>query len=214
MVQVDISKIINIYDSRIIKIYCWLRFKILHLRFLEEIGQYFPNSGRILDIGCGFGLFSLYYAKKYPHLQFTGIDINPKRIQIARKAANNLSLSNVNYEVADARSYEYGFDFSGAYMLDIIHHIPRSSVQPLLQQLYKKLNKNSRLIIKEVETTPVLKRWFTYTLDKIMDVNAEVNYWDKRELINIIDSQGFEVFHHSMLDILPYPHILYVCRKI
>jgi predicted RNA methylase len=46
----------------IIRLYCFVRFKIIHLRFLEEIEQYLPNEGDILDLGCGFGLFALYIA--------------------------------------------------------------------------------------------------------------------------------------------------------
>ena len=34
--------------------------------FLDEIGQYLPRGGRILDFGCGFGLFSLYFALRSP----------------------------------------------------------------------------------------------------------------------------------------------------
>ena len=34
------------------------------LRFLEEIEQYLPDHGTILDLGCGFGLFSLYIAAR------------------------------------------------------------------------------------------------------------------------------------------------------
>jgi len=213
MSQSDISEIIKVYDSRIIRAYCWGRFKILHHHFLDEIGQYLPKSGLILDIGCGFGLFSLYYAKQFPNLEILGIDINTVRIQIAKQAAKMLSLSNVEYEVANATSYECRTSLDGAYMLDIVHHIPRNTVMPLLKQFHKKLNQNCRLIIKDVQTKPAYKRWFTYTLDKIMDMRAEVNYWEQRELMTLIQSLGFEVFYHSMVDLLPYPHILYICQK-
>ena len=104
MSQNNINEIINVYDSKIIKAYCWGRFKILHQRFLDEIGQYLPVSGRILDIGCGFGLFSQYYAKQFPNLEIHGIDINAERIRMARHAVGRLGLLNVSYEVCGHNS--------------------------------------------------------------------------------------------------------------
>ncbi len=85
----DIAEIISVYDSKIVKAYCWGRFKIMHQQFLDEIGQYLPESGQILDMGCGFGLFSLYYAKKFPGLSIIGIDINEARIQMAQKSCHS-----------------------------------------------------------------------------------------------------------------------------
>jgi len=213
MTNDHIGEIIRAYDAGIIRAYCWARFKIMHLRFLEEIGQYFPVSGNILDIGCGFGLFSLYYAKKFPQLAISGIDINPKRITIAQRASHKLHLHNVNYSVGDVTSFSCDKSLDCVYMLDIIHHIPRFAVKPLLEAIYNRLRKGARLIIKDVETQPAWKLWFTYALDKLMDRKTKVNYWDQLELKTLLTDVGFRVYSHSMLDVLPYPHIIYICEK-
>jgi 2-polyprenyl-3-methyl-5-hydroxy-6-metoxy-1,4-benzoquinol methylase len=213
MFQSDINDIINVYDSKIVRAYCWVRFRILHQRFLDEIGQYLPDTGRVLDIGCGFGLFSQYYAKRFPDLHILGIDINANRIDMARRAAKKLGLRNVDYEIADVTAFRGAADFDGAYMLDIAHHIPRVALQPLVEQIYTVLNLGCRFLIKDVNTTPAAKLWFTYLLDKAIDVKAELNYWAEDEMLTLVRAAGFEAFYHSMVDLLPYPHILYVCRK-
>ena len=209
----DIAEIISVYDSKIVKAYCWGRFKIMHQQFLDEIGQYLPESGQILDMGCGFGLFSLYYAKKFPGLSIIGIDINEARIQMARKAATVLSLSNVRYEIADAITYECSTTLNGAYMLDIVHHISPETVRPLIRKIHALLHPGSRLIIKDVKTAPAYKRWFTFLLDKLLDPQAPLNYWKEQDMTDLLIAAGFEVFRHAMVDILPYPHILYICQK-
>ena len=209
----DITEIISVYDSKIVKAYCWGRFKIMHQQFLDEIGQYLPESGQILDMGCGFGLFSLYYAKKFPGLSIIGIDINEARIQMARKAATVLSLSNVRYEIADAITYECSTTLNGAYMLDIVHHISPETVRPLVRKIHALLHPGSRLIIKDVKTAPAYKRWFTFLLDKLLDPQAPLNYWKEQDMTDLLIAAGFEVFRHAMVDILPYPHILYICQK-
>jgi ubiquinone/menaquinone biosynthesis C-methylase UbiE len=213
MANDHIGEIISVYKAGLIRAYCWARFKIIRPKFLDEIGQYFPRAGNILDIGCGFGLFSLYYAKKFPQLQISGIDINAKRIALAQSASQKLHLHNVSYTVGDVVSLSFDQSLDCVYMLDIIHHIPRSAVKPLIETIYNRLQKGARLIIKDVETQPAWKVWFTYTLDKLLDLKAEVNYWDQSELKCLLTDVGFRVYSHSMLDILPYPHIIYICQK-
>ena len=86
------AQIISAY-SGVIRLYAFVRFKIIHLRFLEEIEQYLPNAGTILDLGCGFGLFSLYMAACKPNARVIGLDINARRLQIARNAAEKLGIA-------------------------------------------------------------------------------------------------------------------------
>src|SRR5258706_6556805 len=100
-----IRSVIRAYDDPIVRAYCWGRFWILRQRFLDEIGQYLPARGRVLDLGCGFGLFSLYYASAHPALTVEGFDLNPRRIEMARAAARRLGLGNVRYEVGDVMAY-------------------------------------------------------------------------------------------------------------
>jgi hypothetical protein len=79
--------------------------------------------------------------------------------------------------------------------------------------LYQALAPGGMLIVKDVTTKPAYKRWFTWALDKAMDAQAEVNYWTKRDLEARLRRSGFIVHSHAMIDLLPYPHQLYVCRK-
>jgi ubiquinone/menaquinone biosynthesis C-methylase UbiE len=212
--QQAIREVITAYSDPIARAYCWGRFLILRQRFLSEIGQYLPRHGAVLDIGCGFGLFSLFYAQTIPDLRIYGVDLNSKRIAMASAAAERLGLANVRYAVENATALTLPQNFNAAYMLDIIHHIPRAAVRPLLAQIYTRLSPGGRLIIKDVHTRPMLKRWFTHALDKAMDPTAQVNYWERNELLALLESIGFEVFTHAMEDILPYPHQLYVCKRV
>jgi SAM-dependent methyltransferase len=208
-----IRRIIRAYDDPIVRAYCWVRFWILRQRFLDEIGQYLPESGPVLDIGCGFGLFSLYYASIPPELHVEGLDRNPRRIAMARAAARKLGLENVAYEVGDVMDFKGNETFDAAYMLDIIHHIPEAAVRPLLEQVRKILPAGGRLLIKDVDRRPFFKRWFTHALDKVMDPGAPVRYWEPDDLARLLHDIGFTVHRHLMVDILPYPHILYVCER-
>ncbi len=209
----SVLRVIRAYDDWIVRGYCWGRFWILRQRFLDEIGQYLPARGRVLDLGCGFGLFSLYYASVLPEVRLQGLDRNPRRIAMARTAARRLGLANVRYDVGDVMDFRGGEGFDAVYMLDIVHHIPVEAVRPLLEQVAKVLPPEGMLVIKDVDRTPAYKRWFTLALDKLMDPATPVHYWEAGELTALLSDIGFSVRRHLMVDILPYPHVLYICRR-
>ena len=75
---------------------------ILRQTFLQEIGQYLPREGRVLDLGCGFGLFSLYFAIDAPERQMIGVDLDANRIESARECARRLDVANVDYTAQNA----------------------------------------------------------------------------------------------------------------
>jgi 2-polyprenyl-3-methyl-5-hydroxy-6-metoxy-1,4-benzoquinol methylase len=210
MHSATVRRIIRAYDDPIIRAYCWGRFGILRQRFLDEIGQYLPDEGVVLDIGCGFGLFSLYYAATGPGRVLRGLDANGRRIGVARRAAGRLGLDNAVYETGDARDFKGDGEVSAAYMLDIVHHVPASSVPPLLRALRRSLPAGGRLLVKDVEDRPAHKRAFTWLLDKAMDPTAPVHYWSGEALARALGEAGFRVHRHLMVDWLPYPHVLYI----
>ena len=212
MHSATVRKIIRAYDDPVVRAYCWARFGILRQRFLDEIGQYLPDTGPVLDIGCGFGLFSLYYAATGPGRLLRGLDVNRRRIALARRAATRLGLDNVAYEEADARDFKGDGEIAAAYMLDIVHHVPPSSVPPLLAALRRALPAGGRLVVKDVDTRPAPKRWFTWLLDRAMAPATPVHYWRADDLTAALSRAGFVVRRHLMVDLLPYPHVLYVCE--
>ena len=207
-----VRSIIRAYDDPLVRAYSWVRFGILRQRFLDEIGQYLPDEGPVLDIGCGFGLFSLYYAASGPRRFVRGLDRDGRRIALARRAASRLGLDNVAYTEGDARDFKGDGGAAGAYMLDIVHHIPPETVPPLLRQLRRGLVPGAPLLVKDVDTRPAAKRWFTWALDKAMAPSAPIHYWSADELQGALEAAGFRVRRHLMVDLLPYPHVLYVAE--
>jgi 2-polyprenyl-3-methyl-5-hydroxy-6-metoxy-1,4-benzoquinol methylase len=207
-----VRSIIRAYDDPVVRAYCWVRFGILRQRFLDEIGQYLPEEGTVLDIGCGFGLFSLYYAATGPRRVVHGVDMNGRRIALARRAAGRLGLDNVEYVEGDARDFKGDGEVQGAYMLDIVHHIPPETVGPLFRRLRRCLVPGACLLVKDVDTRPAPKRWFTWALDKAMGPTTPVHYWSAEDLQAELQASGFRVRRHLMVDLLPYPHVLYIAE--
>jgi 2-polyprenyl-3-methyl-5-hydroxy-6-metoxy-1,4-benzoquinol methylase len=212
--ETPLKRIVEAYDNPIVRTYCTIRFMILRLRFLDEIGQYLPPSGQVLDVGCGFGLFALHFAIQNPGLRIRGFDLSERRVNMARRAAERLGMRNVQFDVADAARFRFESPISAAYMLDLVHHIPEPSVAPLVHTIAANLEPGGRLLVKDIEPSPSYKLGFTWALDKLMDYKAPVRYWAPEEIQPLIERAGFVVHRHRMIDYLPYPHILYVSTRL
>lgn len=207
------SRIIAAY-SGIIRLYCFIRFKIIHIRFLEEIEQYLPNEGEILDLGCGFGLFALYIAARKPDSQVIGLDVNERRLQIARQAAEKLGIGNVHFIHQDLRAWRPDEKIAGAYALDVFHHMPVESGNRLLRDLSRCLQTGGRLLFKDIDTQPRAMLWFTYLLDAMMSPRDDFHYRSASAWQTQLAASGFApIYLHYLWDVLPYPHILLICDK-
>ncbi len=207
-----IRRIVDSYRDFITRSYAKVRFTILRQPFLEEIDQYLPPAGRILDLGCGFGLFSLYFAALAPGRRIHGVDLDAKRIARAGKSARRLGLDNVKYETRNALEWDAVEPFDAIYLLDLVHHLPRSAVPVFLAKVRSLLQPDGILVIKDVADRPRYKMLFTLLLDRLMVGLEPIYYWPPVELTGLLRGLGFEVFRHRMTDVLPYPHMLYVCR--
>lgn len=208
-----VGRIVSTY-SGIIRLYAVIRFRIIHLRFLEEIEQYLPEEGEILDLGCGFGLFSLYMALCRPRAQIIGLDIDQGRLAVARSSARKLGVSNVSFVHQDLRAWAPERRIAAAYALDILHHVPVESGNRLLEALFAHLEPGGRLLLKDIDTAPRSMLAFSYLLDLLMSPRGPHAYRSAGAWRRQLAALGFApVYLHYMWDVLPYPHILLVCSK-
>lgn len=208
-----INAIVASYRDPVIKAYSQVRFIILRQAFLEELDQWLPKEGRVLDLGSGFGLFSLYFATTQPKRHVVGVELNAKRVKEAQRSAEQLGLRNVEYHNADVLEWEAAGQFDAIYMLDVVHHLPREGVQSFLGRLSKLLKPGGIMLIKDVSDRPRYKMWVTLALDRLMVGREPIHYWSPQVLAELLTGLGFEVKRHTMNDVLPYPHVLYICTR-
>ena len=112
---------INFYE----KPYTWHEYKknyflspvaltqdIFQSLILEEIRYKKPK--KILEVGCGIGLNLFYFAKKFPKIEFVGIDISPRGIEICKKENRfkNLNFIECNALNLPFKSNEFEMTYS------------------------------------------------------------------------------------------------------
>lgn len=208
-----LSKIVDAYDSSIIRAYCKARFTIININILQMLALCLRGKGRILDIGCGFGLFGCYFATMYPEIQYTGFDTNEQRIEQANRAASRLGLTNVRFNCGDARDLRITGTYDAVLLVDLLHHINDEEKAKLLKSCSLSLVPNGRLIIKEVTTHPFPKIAFTWILDVLMTRGFDMWFWDETRFYELLSETFDRVEMYPIIDWLPYPHIIYLCEN-
>lgn len=53
-------------------------------------------SGKILDLGCGYGVIGIILATTFPQITVDMIDITDRAISLSKENANNLNINNIN----------------------------------------------------------------------------------------------------------------------
>lgn len=207
-----LRRIIRSYDSRVVRWYCSARFLIININILHILGLCLRGRTRVLDVGCGFGLFGCYFALRYPHLRYHGIDISSGRIAAAQQTAERLGLTNVRFECRDARSLTLDDEYDAAIMLDLMHHLPLEGKRHILEVLTHRLSPRGCIIIKDVLRRPAWRLFFTWVLDVIMTRGFDMWYWDTRQFREAVGSE-FTLESYPIADWLPYPHVVHYFER-
>ena len=70
----------------------------------------FPDSGNVLDLGCGWGPISLAIATFSPETTLWALDVNARSMELASKNAEKLGLSNIKIVTAEQVPQDLKFD--------------------------------------------------------------------------------------------------------
>ena len=179
--------------------------------------KWFPESGTILDVGCGHGLLaaSLMMAGCAKERRYLGIDHDEEKIRIAESA----QISNIRFmtqDIADVPSESYDC----VSLVDVLYCVPLGQWPDLLGHCTRVLKNGGMLIVKEAIDRPMWKRWFTYIEEflaiKVFKITkgASPHFESVDVYRSYITMSGAGVDHVHRLDSWrPYPHCLFVARK-
>jgi len=202
-----ISKVINLYPLFWPKIYAFLRSMILPI---DKIERLLPPEGRILDVGCGFGFTSLYFALKNGNRFIVGSEISAKRIALAKKISKEVK--NVAFKTSSLIE-EKNEKFEAILAIDLLHHISHEQKKQFFKKASSSLNPHGLLIIKDIDKKPIFKYIWNYLHDSIMVKFAKLYFYSSDQHKDLILKSGFRIIKYGKFKNLLYPHIFYVCQK-
>jgi 2-polyprenyl-3-methyl-5-hydroxy-6-metoxy-1,4-benzoquinol methylase len=196
------------------RVYSRIRFSILRPKLLSVMDLLLPDEGRILDVGCGFGLFAAYFGQTQSRREIIGIDPNARRIAMAERVARQLQLKRHRFISGDVRDANLQGPFDAVYMLDVMHHIPADAQRGVLERIYDMLVPGGVLLMKDITTEPHYQLVFTEMLDRVMVGRDEpLAYRHHRAWGELLTEIGFRTRIVRVPDVLPYPHVVISATK-
>jgi len=79
---------------------------------------------KVIDVGCGTGHTTIALAKNFPGIQFMGIDITDKSLEVGRIRAKKSNITNITFQNVDIRKdFAIPGEFKVALCLGVLHHV-------------------------------------------------------------------------------------------
>jgi 2-polyprenyl-3-methyl-5-hydroxy-6-metoxy-1,4-benzoquinol methylase len=175
-------------DSSLLdRLYVQLRWFTNHFEFIETL---IPKKGKILDVGCGYGLCTNYIALKAPDRVVMGVDFSRKRVSIATKTSKYVK--NVKYLLNDVNDLKQG-KFDIILMTDFLHHISPAEQDKAIAYASKNLKRGGKLIIKDLFKESSLTYFTYYFIDRfILNFGGKVYYFSEESIMDRLKMAGFE----------------------
>ncbi len=177
----------------------------------EKVESYIPNSGKILDFGCGYGILSNFLALNQSDRDVLGMDLNRKRIDVAKRSIKGRK--NISFRCIPFGGLKLS-TFDAVVMTDVLHHIDENEINSILRSVWQCLRPGGKLVILDVDRRPILKFLITYLIDRMLNPNTGLYYRSVESMQHFIAQFPFRIermvpSHKG----LPLSDIIYVCSK-
>lgn len=175
-----------------------------------------PESGRLVDVGCGRGiLLALLAASRSPRsdLELVGVDTSRHAIRVARAGVP----ARVELTVVDAGAY-HPPRAAAIVLLDVLHYLPFEAQERLLRRAAAALEPAGRLLIREADRSPTWRFRLTAAAERARamlrgHLGQRFEFRSLGELEGALRYLGLEVESVPMDEGTPFRNVLLVARK-
>ncbi len=136
------------------------------------------ENAKVADIGCGYGVISIFLAKKYQTFKFTMVDVNNRVLELSKK---NIELNKIENEVEVLESSSFD-NVEGNF--DIVLTNPpiragKKIVHKIMTDSYKHLNTQGELwvVIQKKQGMASCKKLLEDTFSMVEVVTKNKGYY-------------------------------------
>lgn len=121
----------------------------------QQMASAMPASGRIVDLGCGWGLLSFALVRGSPRRNVVGVDHDPDRLRLANRAAELVPVaSRPTFELGDVTKYLETLprgSLAAVAMIDILHYFEPATQRALIANAIRALRPGGRLLVRDID---------------------------------------------------------------
>ena len=183
---------------------------------LAVVERYVPNQGFIVDLGCGHGLFACVMRESAPQRRVLGIDLDPRKIEVARGAIQDTQW--LRFEVGDIVKQPPP-KCDAVTIVDVLYLLSFEDQEQVLKNAASALGEGGPLIVKSQEKRVDPRYALTYAQEMITVSlgftrgGRERFYFPTREeALAMFERAGFKVDVIEMPN-RPYTDVVYLARK-
>lgn len=196
-------------------IYC--RLRLLTCPF-GRISEFVPARGRILDLGCGFGVLSFLLSASLPSRQIIAVDCRAERLRSSARVAEENGFESLSFVQGDILSLPYPGPADCILLVDVLYQLPFEEKIAVIRKCYETLANDGVLLVKETDAGPGWKALFCYLQEiifaRLIKLNRErVEPLTCAAWMKLLAEEGLSVGIRRIDKGYPYPHVLFVCRK-
>ncbi len=136
---------------------------------------HFPKieGNRLLEIGCGNGVQSLYVKENYSPAEVTGLDFNPENVVLAREIASDRCHTNVGFVYGDAQKMTAIADASYDHVLNVESAFHYPDKNAFFGEIFRVLKPGGTYVIADI----LLKPNRRHVLLRLWERLLSQNYW-------------------------------------
>ncbi|MBC2379175.1 class I SAM-dependent methyltransferase [Listeria welshimeri] len=154
-------------------------------KLLIEAFELEEKSGKILDVGCGYGPMGLTVAKEFPESQIEMVDVNLRALELAKENAELNKISNTNIYESSVYDNVTATDYQA-----IISNPPiragKKVVHAILEEAFAHLRKNGELwiVIQKKQGGPSAEKKMEEVFGNVETVTKDKGYFIFRSIKN------------------------------
>ena len=176
-----------------------------------------PAGGRVLEVGCGHGLLSLYLALTSPAREVHGIDVDEDKLAAARGAAARGGLS-CTFERVEGGGLPHG-PWDAVAIVDVLYLLAADDQKVLLAACAAALAPGGALVVKEMAPVPRWKAVWNAAQEtaavRVLGITEgrELTFLPPAELGAAMAAGGLALEARPLHRGYPHPHYLLVGRR-
>ena len=179
----------------------------------EQLLAWVPETGRVVDVGCGAGLLLGLIGALRPGVSGIGIDTNGTQIAAAESMAdNNFRDGRIRFErrsILDPWSEE---TFDVVCMVDVLHHIRRPDQSAALDRAFARVKPGGLFIYKDMAERPAFSAWWNRLHDLVL-AKQWIQYRAIAQVATWLREADAEIIASWRTVIGPYAHEIIIAER-